>query len=233
MYTKEEFKERFKSLSDDELIEKGIGMLTDEAAEAVVELLRERGIQGHMLELKISEVKQSLVQRSGVTNHCDYCGKSVFFQPLRSGPQKFCSGRCREESLLAARSATLAPDLIYEHAVAMKFGECPRCGRRDGVVEVRSSYHVVSAIWFYRYSETDHLVCRKCGGKANFWAAVGCVTAGWWSIPGLFSTPYVILKNIRAAYRGDTNADPSAKLLYKAQLELARILTPLVLDEAE
>lgn len=222
MYTKADFKRMFDVLGDDELIEKGLGPLTDEAREAVLELLGERGLQGHALESKAADVRRSIVERSGVTSHCDYCGKHVMFQPLRRSGQKFCSERCSEDSMLAARAASLAPDLVYQHAVTMKFGACPCCSERGQVVEVRDAYHVMSLIWIHRYSETDQLCCNACGSRANLWAAAGCLLTGWWSLPGLFSTPYVVGKNLRAAYSRKDSAEPSAKLLYRAQLDLAR-----------
>ena len=230
MYSKEDFKRMFRALGDDELIERGLGPLTEEAREALTELLEERGLAGHALELKVVDVRRSLVERSGVTNHCDYCGNSVILKPVRRGPQKFCSERCSEESMLAARAAMLAPDLVYEHAMAMKSGECPCCHLGGRVIEVRDAYHVVSLIWVYRYSETDQLCCRECGGKANRWAAAGCALTGWWSLYGLFSTPYVIVKNLLAAYRRKDETEPSPKLVYRAQIDLARKM--LVMPDA-
>jgi hypothetical protein len=222
MYSKNDFKDMFRVLSEDELIERGLGPLTEEAQEALHELLEERGLAGHALESRVADVRRSLVERSGVTNHCDYCGKSVLIQPVRRGAQKFCGERCSEESMLAARATTLAPDLVHAHAMAMKFGECPCC-RVDGrIIEVRDAYHVVSLVWIYRYSETDQLCCRECGAKANRWAAAGCALTGWWSLYGLFSTPYVIVKNLLAAYRRGDETEPSPKLVYRAQLDLAR-----------
>jgi hypothetical protein len=50
------------------------------------------------------------------------------------------------------------------------------------------------------------------------------MTLGWWSIPGLFSTPYTIVKNIAAMLRADKHAEPSAALFYRARLELARLI---------
>lgn len=119
----------FAALDESDLIQRGLGPLTQEAREALTELLAERGLAGHALDLKVAEVRRSLFERSGVTNHCDYCGKSVILQPVRRGAQKFCSQRCSEDSMLSARAATLAPDLVYQHAIAMKFGECPCCQR--------------------------------------------------------------------------------------------------------
>lgn len=222
MYSRKEFKDMFRTLGDDELIERGLGPLTEEARSALDELLDERGLAGHALELKVADVQRSMVERSGVTNHCDYCGKSVILRPVRRGRQKFCSDHCSEESMLAARAATLAPDLVYEHAMAMKFGECPCCRRPGQVIEVRDAYHVLSLIWIYRYSETDQLSCQACGARANLWAAAGCLLTGWWSLYGVFSTPYVIAKNLLAARRRSEQTEPSRKLVYRAQLDLAR-----------
>lgn len=227
MYSKEDFKRMFAALDESDLIQRGLGPLTQEAREALTELLAERGLAGHALDLKVAEVRRSLFERSGVTNHCDYCGKSVILQPVRRGAQKFCSQRCSEDSMLSARAATLAPDLVYQHAIAMKFGECPCCQRGGRTIEVRDAYHVVSLIWIYRYSETDQLCCRECGSKANRWAAAVCALTGWWSVFGLFSTPYVIMKNLLAVYRRRDGIEPSPKLLYRAQLDLARKLPAL------
>jgi len=228
MYTKEEFKERFRSYDTDRLIENSLRELTDEAYEATLELLGERGIDGDALGHRINDVRREIIGRSGVTNHCDYCGMTTALDSVTDGKQKFCSHKCMQESILLGKSVDLAPDLIYEHAVAMKYGTCPVCKKAGGVVEMRPMYHVVSVIWFHRYSQTFELCCRSCGRKANLMATLGCATLGWWSLLGLFSTPYNVVRNLTRLFDKDDNDPPSAQLLFQARLDLARRMPAIV-----
>lgn len=221
---KEEFKRRFSEFDDDSLIENGMRPLTEEAGVATRELLEERGLVGDALDLRINAVRKEIVSRSGVTNQCDYCGESTAFGSLRSAGQRFCSERCRDHSALLLKSIDLAPDLIIEHAMQIKFGECPQCGVAGRDVEMRYAHHLIGALVLTHSARKGELRCRTCARRANLWAATGCLLFGWWSLPGLFLTPVFIIRNLRAARSRRIEAAPSEELLMRARLELARIM---------
>lgn len=221
---KEEFKQRFREWDDETLIENSMRPLTDEAIKAIRALLYERGLAGEALDLKISAVKKEIVGRSHVTSHCDFCGKSIVWSSLRSGMQRFCGERCRDESILLVKSVDIAADLIEEHAVRMKFGACPKCGIAGNSVEMRATHHVVAALVTTHYSRRVELSCRLCARTASLWAAASCLVFGWWSFSGLFSTPVQIARNIRSALSRRDHNEPSPALLMRARLDLAREL---------
>jgi len=222
MYTKEYFLDRFRHMETQALIQNALRGLTEEAIDATRDILAERGVEGDALELQISGARRDLIERAGVTNQCDYCGNGTMLSAIREGHQKFCSEKCREESRLVAKSIDLAPDLVYQHAVAMHFGPCPRCGNTDGAVEMRVSHHVVSAIWYFSNERSVELCCRSCGRSRNLMATLTCAAFGWWSLPGLLCTPEMIIRNVAAMFRRDNASGLSDELLFQAQLDLAR-----------
>lgn len=221
---KEEFKRRFSEFDDDSLIENGMRPLTDEARVATRELLEERGLVGDALDLRVNAVRKQIVSRSGITNQCDYCGESTAFGSIRSAGQRFCSKICRDHSALLVKSIDLAPDLIAEHAMQIKFGDCPQCGVAGRDVDMRYVHHLIGALVFTHYSRKAELRCRGCARRANLWAASGCLLFGWWSLYGLFMTPVFIVRNLRAAFSRRVEVEPSADLLMRARLDLARIM---------
>ena len=146
MYTKEEFKLRFRDIDSDELIERALRGLTEEANQTTFEVLAERGFEGHALDTKVSEVKRGSLRQTSATNECDFCGRSTFLSRVVDGTQKFCSARCRDETRLLEKSVDLANDLILDHAVALRNGKCPVCSKAGGVIEMRPTYHTFAFI---------------------------------------------------------------------------------------
>jgi endogenous inhibitor of DNA gyrase (YacG/DUF329 family) len=219
---KEEFKRRFRDFDDEQLIENAFRPLTKEACEATREVLEERGLAGEALQLRVNAVRKEIVTRSGISNHCDYCGQSVVIGSIRSAGQRFCSERCRDESALLVKSVDLAPDLIYEHAIRMMYGECPECGVAGNHVEMRPTWYLVSAFYFVHSSRKAELRCRACARKASFRAAASCLLLGWWSIYGIFVTPVSIIRNLRVGFASKVEDEPSGALLIRARIELAR-----------
>src|SRR5689334_11915455 len=114
------FLERFSQLDSAELIERALTReLTEEAMQAIRELLQQRGIEGERLALRVNDVRKDMFRRSGVTNQCDFCGQSTAWGGVRDGAQKFCDETCRRNARLFELSIDIAPELIHEHALAM------------------------------------------------------------------------------------------------------------------
>lgn len=221
MYEKEAFKQRFRNLETRDLIANSLRGLSEEALQATREILAERGIEGHALEQEVSDTRRDVLARTSVTNQCDYCGKTTA-GAVRRGPQKFCGPGCAEECMLLERSVDLAHDLIHEHAVALRFGPCPKCRARGDIVEVRPAYTILSVVVITRYATEVELCCRRCGRGNNVTASIWSFVMGWWSLPGLFSTPFVIGRNLVRAFKPDHATMPSVALLLRARLDLAR-----------
>lgn len=218
----EAFKQRFREFDDERLIENVFNPLTEEAAKATAELLEERGLVGERLELRINAARKEMVSRSGITNHCDHCGQSTLFGSIRLEGRRYCSTRCRDEAALLRTSIDLADDLILEQAYRMKFGTCPKCGKIGDDVEVRDSHILVSLFYVVRTIRNADLQCRPCARKSRLGAAVISLATGWWSIPGIFMTPFIVIRNVWRAFSIKTQPEPTSELYFQARLELAR-----------
>jgi len=227
VYDKPYFIERFKNAESEDLAGRlWRGELSDEAAEAIREILRGRGVDEHRFEFLIANVRRDVVRSSGVTNHCDFCRKSTL-APLHNEGQKFCSSDCLRQARLLERAILLAPDLVAEHAESMRRRPCPRCKSRLSMLEMRPAFHIVSAFFICSRHADHEFLCRRCGIRRNVFASIVDFFLGWWSLPGLFVTPIFIYRNIREAYRDRFDAKPSRQLVYRAMLELAESLPPI------
>jgi hypothetical protein len=223
-FDKAYFRERFAALDSAELIERGLTReLTDEAMEAIRELLQERGVKGEGLELQVNAVRKGMFRRSGVTNQCDFCGRSTHLGAVYDGPQKFCTQTCLRNARLYELSVDLAPDLVLQHAHALSVKPCPRCGRTTTPLEMWPQRWVTSIWWCYA-ANGHTLCCTRCGRIYALQAAVYCLVLGWWSVVGLFVTPVAITRNLRVARRGREGESPSPQLLHHARLDLAQSL---------
>ncbi|HEY9130320.1 MAG TPA: hypothetical protein VIM98_01075 [Dyella sp.] len=102
----------------------------------------------------------------------------------------------RGVSLPYLETVDMTDEKVHAHAMALRNGACPRCRRHRGIVELRSSHWVWSALVFTRFKTEKHLCCHKCGNRENFKAAGFCLLLGWWGFPfGLLGTPYMVLAN--------------------------------------
>jgi ADP-ribose pyrophosphatase YjhB (NUDIX family) len=232
-YDKAFFLERFGSLDTDELLEHAIRReLTEEAKLAIREILLQRGVDGPALELRFNQVAKSFYRRSGVTNQCDLCGKTSL-APLHDGNQKFCSRECLRNARLLEYSVGLPPDLIVQHAWAMRVRACPACGRNGSIVEMRPTYLIASLIWFCWRETKYEMCCARCSKHKSLQAVAYCFLLGWWSLWGLFATPVRIARNLHAAFRWRIPENPSPQLMFRARLELAESLQAAMAPRAD
>ena len=227
--------ERFSSVETEELLQRLLlKELSDEAKAAIVEILESRGIVGHTYELQARDAMKAVFRRSGVTNQCDFCGRTVVLLAISDSGQRFCGESCRENARLAEASIGLAPDLIVEHARSIRVRPCPVCCRSGSVVEMRKAHYVISLVWLIHTESSHALSCKRCGVARNMKAAALCLLMGWWSIWGLILTPVRIYQNIRLAMRKDEAPEPSAELIKHAMMDLASSLRSAgVLGEME
>ena len=227
-YSESFFYNQFKGSDSEELVAKLLrGDLTTEAQSALIYILRERGVDNERFELLSVDARRSALRQGGVTNQCDFCGRTALF-PLRNGVQKFCGSKCLKLARSLEQTIGLAPDIIVAHAKIIRSGPCPRCGRSGSIVEVRPMFEIVSAIWLCSRSALHELLCRRCGARKNMRFAIANLFLGWWSVPGLFLTPLFVYRNLSHALREQFGPEPSAKLMLEARLELADTLMPAI-----
>lgn len=65
------------------------------------------------------------------------------------------------------------------------------------------------------------LSCAACATRQNLWAALHCATLGWWSIKGLFITPFKLGSNLWEIVARKAPGAPSDALIDTARLDLA------------
>ncbi|UZW61165.1 hypothetical protein [Lysobacter enzymogenes] len=221
MYTKEEFKQRFRAMDTEELILNASRPLTDEAMEATAEILAERGLTGDAAREKTKEVIRARLQGSGVTRNCDYCGATITQGRIAADGQKFCSQRCLTGSKLSVVALDLDPAAIAEHARQLRRGSCPRCARQGEIIEVRKVQRMVSVLVASIRDRYEVCCCRRCYDKELRSASIVSAVFGWWSLKGLFGNVAVLMDNYEEWQRLDSR-EPSAELTKHASLDLAR-----------
>lgn len=103
MYSRQYFVEQFRETDTTELIERYISSdLTDAAKDAIQVVLRERGVSEKDVAPLARQARKAKYRIAGVTNHCDFCGKSVLFSVSRvkNDGQKFCNSTCLRNARL-------------------------------------------------------------------------------------------------------------------------------------
>ncbi len=233
MYPKEFFLERFQSEATGDLLHRyANAQLTDEAKEAILEILKKRGVSEEKFGHFIKQAKKDRYRQSQGTTRCDYCGNSARFSPVLDQGQRFCSKRCLRQTRLLEISVDISDEEIIRHARNIKNGECPDCHKRDSKVEVRYYYRVWSAIVFTQWAKRTHVCCRACGRRTNFGSIMFSLLLGWWGFPwGIIITPAQIISNLVEIFKGREEPEPSDELIQAARIELAAAIARRQEDE--
>jgi hypothetical protein len=224
MYSRSDFVERFRQLDNETLFDRlAHEELTDDAKHALLDVLGERGIDRNAIQLAQVRAKKARHQRTGVTNHCDYCEGTLKRRPWvrNETGQRFCSPGCRESAYLLEVAEDIPAQQIANTTRAMWAGVCPRCRKQRSKVDVRAHYWAWSAIFITRFGHGSQVCCRHCGVKITLRSLATTLLFGWWGVPfGLLLTPQKIFQNLDELFRSDRQ--PSAALEKIAKLNLAR-----------
>ncbi|MBC3882632.1 hypothetical protein H8K35_14665 [Undibacterium sp. LX40W] len=223
MYPKEFFIEQFQNKETDQLLRRYATVeLTEEAKEAILEILKKRGVSPDKLGSLVRQAKKDSYRQSRGTTECDHCGNSARFSPVLDGGQRFCSKSCLRKARLLEISVDISETEIVRHARNIKIGECPDCHRKDSKVEVRYYYRVWSAAIITQWTKRNHVCCRACGRQTNFGSLMFCLLLGWWGIPwGIIITPAQIISNIVEMFKARDEPEPSEELIAVARINLA------------
>jgi len=130
----------------------------------------------------------------------------------------------RERGLLAEQiggpenqESCLSEESIQEKLAELKGSKCPRCEKSGDIVGV----YVKSAISFItrvRVEEEEIICCRDCARDALWRASLVTAGAGWWSVPGIFVTPWVLGTNL-IKYKSDfPGSDDRLRLIAISEL---------------
>lgn len=223
MYQKEYFLERFQNEETADLLQRyATSDLADEAKEAILTLLKSRGIESSALQPLVLQARKASHRQTKGTSECDFCKNSARFSALLDEGQRFCSKSCLRNARLLEVAEEISQEEILGHASLIKNGACPECRQLTSRTEVRRYYRVWSVGIFTQRTDRAHICCHACARKTNFGSLVFCMLFGWWGIPwGIIMTPVQIIANITEMFRPLSDPVPSEALLQAAKLDLA------------
>jgi hypothetical protein len=222
MYTTEEFATRFRDLDMETLVDRlATQELTDEARAAIVQVLGERGTGGNQLELDVKQARRDQHLRTGADNRCDFCGKGLMLSGVVREGQKFCDLNCFHTSRMRLVAEDLDIRDIEDEARRLKRGPCPGCGNHQRLPDIHASHWIASMLVVTRTNTETKFSCGPCANRTNLWAMLSCATIGWWSIYGLFATPFRVIFNLSEIVTRRSKTEPSPALVDFARLALA------------
>lgn len=144
---------------------------------------------------------------------CGYCGTTIVFGGMRDGEQRFCNDKCHQSAYVLSVSQHVPPDILEQQVRQLHEGDCPRCGKRRGPVDVHKVHRVWSALLLTSWSTNPQVSCRSCATKGQIGGVFFCLFLGWWGFPwGLVLTPIQITRNIVGMCAGPDSRRPSTDL---------------------
>lgn len=223
MLTTEFFVREFRNVETEELLRRAVTRdLTDEAKAAIIEVLRERNVDIQQLPQLLQQAKKDVLRETGVTNQCDFCGKTILSK-IVDGDQKFCSSSCRITARALEATLDTPKEEIVQHAGEIRNGPCPICRKTNPPIELHQEYTIVSAVFVTLTTRNAFVSCNECKKKRALKAIVFCLVLGWWSPKGLFLNVRQIYRNFQTilAKEGTTS---SPGLIGYAQIDLGKKL---------
>lgn len=222
MYSTDFFVTQFRQLETEMLVERlATQELTDEARDALIAVLGERGHSKDQQVALVQQAKRDVYLKTGIDNRCDFCGKGLFPGAFRAEGQKFCNIDCFHTSRLHQAATDINDRETQEHALYLKSGSCPKCLKPGGSPDIYRAHFVASMVIAITTSTESSFTCRSCANRKNLWAALSCLGLGWWSAPGLFSTPFRVMWNMWEILSRKESNEPSNELVDWARLSLA------------
>ena len=153
---------------------------------------------------------------------CQTCNKTIFFGGRKEREYIFCSAACLEKRRVQIAADQIPDNIVLEHALNIRNGDCPKCKRRNGPIDIHTSYKVWSLIILTSWNSNPQISCRSCGTKAQIEGFVFSLFCGWWGVPfGIFVTPVQLWKNISGMVSKKNRSEPSDGLLKLTRVNLA------------
>jgi hypothetical protein len=222
MYSTEFFIKQFHNQETATLIDRlATQDLSDAARDALTQVLGDRGLSGEQLAQQLHQAKRDRFLRTGVDNLCDYCRRTALPLPFAIEGQKFCNIDCFHQSRLRRAAVDIDDAQAMARGLALKAGRCPQCSGSRLHPDMHRAHHIASMLVVVTTSTEQALSCTSCANRANLWAALMCACMGWWSVPGLFRTPFHIVENLWEIVRRREVPVPTDALVDMARLQLA------------
>lgn len=128
---------------------------------------------------------------------CGYCGSTIIMGGVRAGDQRFCNNKCHQNAQILSVTKNVPPDVLERKVEEIWSGDCPKCRRRRGPVDVHKVHQVWSAVVLTQWVTKAQVSCRSCATKRQLGGAAYSFFLGWWGFPwGLILTPVQITRNI-------------------------------------
>ena len=152
---------------------------------------------------------------------CAHCSNWIIFDGKHFGRNVYCSDTCLKAGQLVQAGSRVNNDLVRQQADAIFGGECPKCSRRRGPVDIRKIHMVWSLLIITRWGTNVQLSCQSCAMMPQVGALAFCAVAGWWGFPwGLVMTPVQMVRNVGELLTRPKR-EPSADLMNVVRLQLA------------
>lgn len=117
--------------------------------------------------------------------------------------------------------AYLPEEEIRAKLEEIKNAVCPRCGKSGDIVGVYIK-SAVSVVVKALVEEEEVICCRECAKDALWRASLLTAAAGWWSLPGIFVTPWVLGTNLMYYKSGFPKSDDRLRLIAITTLREAK-----------
>lgn len=153
---------------------------------------------------------------------CAYCNSTIFIGGKREGDRRYCNTTCQQRGAVADIAAQVPQEILQKELTAVHEGNCPKCKKAAGPVDVHVSYRVWSALVMTQWSSQPQISCKPCGMKSKVGDAVFSAALGWWGFPwGLLMTPIQVVRNLAGLAKSPDPSRPSATLERMVRMQLA------------
>lgn len=153
---------------------------------------------------------------------CSSCSKTIIFGGKKSGEYRFCNDTCAAYAPVLHTADELPDEEVHKVTSIIHQGDCPKCSKQNGPVDVHTSHHIWSAILISSYKDVPEVTCKSCATKRQLLAFTGALIFGWWGFPhGIVGTPIQLFKNIKGMLGGPSSSQPSENLKRMVRINMA------------
>ncbi len=127
---------------------------------------------------------------------CVVCNTLVLFGGKKEGDDRYCGDECYTQKDYVEAERIIPDKVVKESVDKIYNGPCPKCDGQ-GLVNVRKSYRLISAVVYLAWDIKSEITCKKCARPRQIGAIIITFLLGWWGIWGPFITPYFLFQNFR------------------------------------
>ncbi len=149
---------------------------------------------------------------------CDYCGTRLLLGGRQAHRYRFCNQTCQQNGY-ALIVKEVPQDYLWSQITAIHQVQCSR--GKGAPVDVHTSYHVWSILYFTSWHSQPHVCCQKCGRSSQIKDLLFSLCFGWWGFPwGIIFTPIQIARNLKNLLNPPDPTKPSPQLYRLVQIHI-------------